>query len=387
MPTSNEYQPASIGDYLRVPDLLIRDVAWCGIGSEFSRMITDAAQELLRSPDRLADLTRCASALFGSSGWEPAAWKDIPRDNSLGERFFLVFPLLQRVTHIRHEYAVRGIPEDVLRDTLADIPIWIETQRQRTGLPGFQEAGWLRNHFQMHVIRLGRLQFQPATYNGAVIALRHRHSGIVCVVARGERTITQQGIFANSEGASGPVIELTYTEVAGEIRRAHVVQPDGTIALTPTDFEPGCWERQITPGDAILALHIPAGEPLLFSACQDSFRQAAAFYPRYFSENPTPRAVTCGSWLFYPGLCDILPADANIVRFQRAFHRFPMPGATATQTYERAFSPFGKSITREQLKGTLQHQLFDHIQAGHVPIQASALVLPPFENWGKQKEK
>ncbi len=383
MPTPNEYEPAFISDYLRAPNLLSRDAAWCGIGSEFCKMITDAAQALLQRPDRLADLARCANSLFGPSEWEPAAWKDTPRDNSLGERFFLLLPHLQRLTHIRHEYSTRGIPDYVLRDTLADIPIWIETHRQRTGLPGFQEAGWMRLHFQLNLIRLGRLQFQPTTYNGTFVALRHRHTGSTCIVARGERTITQQGIFANSEGASGTVIELTYTEVDGEIRRAHVVQPNGTLALIPTDFEPGCWERQLTRGDAILALHIPAGERLLFSACQDSFRQAAAFFPRYFSENPTPRAVTCSSWLFYPGLGDILPADANIVRFQRAFHRFPVPGATAAQTYERAFSPFGKAITKEQLKGTLQQRLFDHIQAGHVPITAGGLVLAPFENWGK----
>lgn len=382
MPSSNQYQPAFIGDYLRTSGLLTRDAAWCGIGPELCRMITDAAHELLQRPDRLADLTRCASTLFTPDEWEPAAWKDTPRDTSLSERFFLLLPLLQHLTQTRQEYAVRGIPEKILRDTLADIPIWIETYQQRTGLPGFREAGWLRGGFKGRVIRLGRLQFEPAIYDGPVIALVQRHSGSVCLVARGGRTITQQGVYSDSEGVTGPVIALAYTEVAGEIRRAHVVQPNGTLALTPTDFAPGCWETKLAPGDAALILHIPAGEPLLFSACQDSFRQAATFYPRYFSEAPAPRAVFTSTWLFYPGLCDILPADANIVRFQRAFHRYPTPGATAAQTYERAFAPQGKAITREQLRGTLQQRLFDHIEAGHVPIQASGLVLPPLENWG-----
>ena len=383
MPTSNQYQPAFIGDYLRAPRLLNRDAVWCGIKPEICSMITDAAQEFVQRPDRLADLTRYACAVFSANEWSAREWKDIPRDNSLSERFFLLLPLLQHLTPLRQAYAARGIPEAVLRDTLTDIPIWIEACQQRTGLPGLQQGSWLREHFLARIIRLGRLQFQPATYDGAVIALAQRHSGIVCLVARGGRSITQQGIFSDSEGASGTAIELAYTEEAGEIRRAHVVQPNGTLALTPTDFAPGCWEKKLAPGDAILNLHIPSGEPLLYSACQDSFRQAADFYPRYFSEKPSPRGVVCSSWLFNPGLCEVLPAEANIVRFQLAFHRFPMPGATTAQSYERVFAPLGKAITREQLKGTLQHRLFEHIQAGHVPNGASGLVLAPFANWGQ----
>lgn len=385
MPASNLYQPAFIDDYLRTPGLLLRDVAWCGICPEFCGMIVDAAQEVLQRPERLTDLARCASALFGPGKWNPSEWQDTPRGTSLDERFFLALPLLQHLTLTRRWYAARGIPEDVLHDTLTDMQIWIETYQQRTGLPGFREVGWLREHFQGSVIRLGRLQFQPATYDGAFIALAQRHGDRVCLVAHGGRTITPQGIFADSEGASGEALELVYTEVAGEIRRAHVVQANGTIALTPTDFTPGCWKKKLTPGDAILDLHIPSGGPLLFTACQDSFRQAAAFYPRYFSKNPAPRGVTCGSWLFYPGLCDILPADANIVRFQQAFHRFPLPGANAAQAYERAFMPQGRAITRDQLKGRLQQRLFDHIQAGHVPIHAGGLILPPLENWGQSQ--
>ena len=382
MPTQNIYQPDSIGEYLRAPGLLSRDTAFCNISSEYCAMIADAAQELLQQPERLADLTRCANSLFGPDEWTPGQWKDIPRDKSLAERFFLLFPFLQHLTITREWYAARGIPENILHDTLADIQLWIETNKQWTGLPAFLQASWLREHFHGRVIRLGRLQFQPARYESPVIALAHRQSGAVRLVACGGHSITQQGIFSDSEGASGPSIDLTYSEVEGEIRRAHIVQPDGTIALTPTDFTPGDWEQKLASGDAILALHIPTGERLSFTACQDSFQQAAAFYPRYFSDGPTPRAVVCHSWLFYTGLCDILPPDANIVRFQKAFLRFPSPGARSNQTYERAFAPHGRAITREKLHGTLQHQLFDHIQAGHIPIGAGGLILPPFGNWG-----
>ena len=114
--------------------------------------------------------------------------------------------------------------------------------------------------------------------------------------------------------------------------------------------------------------------------------QAASFYPRHFPERATARAVVCGSWLFNPGLCDILPGTSNLVRFQRAFLRVPLPGATAGQTYERAFAPHGRAIRREQLATTQQRRLFDHIAAGHVPIGAGGIFPAPIDAWGTRRD-
>ena len=127
--------------------------------------------------------------------------------------------------------------------------------------------------------------------------------------------------------------------------------PNGYIATRPTQFAAGEWLRAIYPREPALALHIPAGEPLCFEACCDAFRQAATFFPRYFPDHPAYRAVTCSSWLFYPGLRDVLPPDANIVRFQRAFLCFPVTAATAHQAWERAFEPYGAAIRPDQLRG------------------------------------
>jgi hypothetical protein len=373
-----EQPPEPIAAYLQAPDALRRDAAWCRLAPAHIAAIETAAAELLHRPDRLADLARCASSLLGPEAWNGAAWQDTPRDTSVGERFFLILPLLQRVRGIRAWYAARSIPETVLRDTLSDLTIWIETNRERTGLPGFREIGWLREHVSGRVIRLGRLQFQPAVFGHRLVVLRHRRSRAVCLVAGAGRGITPRGIFADSEGATGPVTELVCEEEGGEIRRGHVVQADGRIAPAPTAFAAGDWQRELSPGDAVLALHIPAGAPLDPLACLDSFRQAETFYPRYFGERPAARAVTCSSWLLYPELSELLPPGANIVRFQRAFHRFPVEGATSRQTYERAFPSGVLPPDRGALKSTLQQRLFDHIRQGHVPISGGGLVLPPF---------
>ena len=374
--------PANIAAFLREPGLLRAAAAGAGIAADDGERIARAAKELLERPDRLADLVRCATTLFSADGWNSADWKDTPRDDSAGEQFFLLLPLLQHLATMRADYAARGIPDEALQATLADFPLWIDTHHQRTGHRGFREIGWLREHVACRVIRLGRLQFQPATYSMPFVVLAHRQSGEIRVAACGGRRATASGVFADSEGAAGPAFELTFEEADGEIRQAHLVQPDGAIAREPTSFEPGAWAPRLAPGDPALALHIPAGAPLDFDACRASFQTADAFYPRHFADLPAPRAVICSSWLFYPGLAGILPATSNITRFQRAFIRVPLPGATANQTYERAFPPHGRAVTREQLATSLQRRLFDHIAAGHVPLSAGAICLPPLREWG-----
>jgi hypothetical protein len=73
------------------------------------------------------------------------------------------------------------------------------------------------------------------------------------------------------------------------------------------------------PADPVLAIHIPEWSgPLAAPACRASLEAAAGFFAGHFPEAPV-RVATCDSWLLDPQLADYLPAEANIVRFQRRF--------------------------------------------------------------------
>ena len=368
-------EPGKIADFLRAEPILRAEAIGAGTAPADIEAIIQAARELLARPDRIADLVRVAIALEQPEHWKPAEWRDTPRDDSCGEQFFLLLPVLQRLAAMRAEYAARGIPDDVLRATLTDIPIWIDAHQARTGRRGFSELGWLREHLGCRVIRLGRLQFEPSTFHQPFVALVHRAGGERCVVARGGLRLAESGVFANSEGATGGVFETHLRVEAGEIRKAHRVQANGRVAKEPTTFEPGAWEVGLAPGDPVLAVHIPAGEPLDAAACRDAFSMAADFYSRHFPDHAAPRGMQCVSWLLYPGFADILPASSNIVQFQRNFIRVPISGASANQAYDRVFPPHNRNVTREQLKTSLQRKLFDHIQSGHVPQSTGGIIV------------
>jgi hypothetical protein len=84
-------------------------------------------------------------------------------------------------------------------------------------------------------------------------------------------------------------------------------------------------------GDPVLGVHIPMAGPLTPEACDDAFARGRAFFGRYVSDRHAP-VGTCRSWLLDPQLAEVLPADSNIVRFQRRFtltEGFALPGDNA----------------------------------------------------------
>jgi hypothetical protein len=70
--------------------------------------------------------------------------------------------------------------------------------------------------------------------------------------------------------------------------------------------------------DSGLGVHIPETGPMTPDACDASIEWAREFFPKHFPEE-APVVATCTSWLLDPQLADYLPADSNIVRFQRRF--------------------------------------------------------------------
>lgn len=81
------------------------------------------------------------------------------------------------------------------------------------------------------------------------------------------------------------------------------------------DFPP------LPPDTCAIGTHIPGGMPLEPRACDESFTLAREFVTRNFSDRPA--AFICHSWLLDPQVAEYLPAESNLVRFQRRFTLAP----------------------------------------------------------------
>lgn len=123
------------------------------------------------------------------------------------------------------------------------------------------------------------------------------------------------------------------------------------------------------PGQSGLNTHVPSGGPLEPAACDDSFAQARAFFPRRFPEQVV--AFGCHSWLMDGQLATYLPETSNIIQFQRRFKLFIdcelADWAPLENLFHRRYD--GPQVPSELLdelpqETTLQRAIVTHLRVG-----------------------
>lgn len=77
-------------------------------------------------------------------------------------RHFWIFVFLEARPHVVAYHRAHGIPEEVSRQTLADLGRHMAVHRRRHGTGGLLGPGWIQLHFRGEIYQLGRLQFQRA---------------------------------------------------------------------------------------------------------------------------------------------------------------------------------------------------------------------------------
>ncbi|MFC5662705.1 acyltransferase domain-containing protein [Kitasatospora misakiensis] len=135
--------------------------------------------------------------------------------------------------------------------------------------------------------------------------------------------------------------------------------------LTGADAEAA---RAAGAGEWALQLHIPDHcGPLSPGACDRALERARAFFPRHFPGEPY-RSACVFSWLLDPQLAAYLPAESNIMRFQRRFtplerpHRPPVPEDANPLKF--VFGDAGRPLESLPRDTVVQRALVDHLRAG-----------------------
>ncbi len=88
----------------------------------------------------------------------------------------------------------------------------------------------------------------------------------------------------------------------------------------------------IKKGDPVLGVHIPERGPLGTSDCEKSFKDAKAFFAKYFP-GYNYSAFTCHSWLLGKMPFEILGENSNIVRFAAMFNVYDYKPSDAAIRY------------------------------------------------------
>jgi GNAT-like C-terminal domain len=110
-------------------------------------------------------------------------------------------------------------------------------------------------------------------------------------------------------------------------------------------------------GDGVLSVHIPEAGPLTPALCDSSFVRAREIFAGH-------RTASCRSWLLDPQLADVLPADSNIVRFQRRFELDGEGGDGNADVLRFVFHTFDPDLDELTPRTTLERALVERMRAG-----------------------
>lgn len=117
-------------------------------------------------------------------------------------------------------------------------------------------------------------------------------------------------------------------------------------------------------GDPAIGIHVPATEPLTPESYDDSLGRIRTAFAGVFPGEPL-RVATCTSWLLDDQLTEYLPADSNILAFQRRFEL--VPGARDNDEAVLGFV-FGGGRPKEldglPQRTTLERAVVRHLKSG-----------------------
>ncbi len=327
-----------------------------------SAAVREAAGRFRASEARMRLLWHAHHLLYVAKAGEPKGGWVYPAFGADAGMFPLL-ALLSGLPGLLAEWNRRGVPPEVQRATLSDVELWATVYRANHGAWGLRDLGWLLCHFGGTLFRLGRIQFMPGVMPRFAYVFRHRTN-------RAVRLLCPDGVLYDAAGAAywrrgaedePGIWTAAYRHEHGTYRGSPITEDAvavrGTVELAEAE-----WERVLAPGDPVLDLHIPAGDPLTPGACRASIEQAREFFPRHLPDHPF-RGMACWAWLLDPAFRVILPADANIVRFQDLFHRFPVPGNTG-QVLERIFGEKRPDLTHAPRGNRLREAVTAYLARG-----------------------
>jgi hypothetical protein len=216
----------------------------------------------------------------------------------------------------------RGIPEEYDRD----IPERMTRKQLRkyveTGDIGFDDYPWDMNFYCCCIFQLDRFYFIPYRWGDTPDVWRNREDGRVIALWKNGDTVRRDGQLDGTNGIHDPEAFRTVRRENETLLEAHPVSPEGRILPTPVRLDKRVWIRALAENDYLLALHIPGGEGYTPERVKKSCGMALEFYDRYYPEYRYT-GFWSESWLYDPGLREILEPDRNIIRVQKQFYCYP----------------------------------------------------------------
>lgn len=226
------------------------------------------------------------------------------------------------VTEGRKALRARGIPEQYDRDIPERMTRKQLKKYSETGDISFDDYSWDMNFYCCQIFYMDRFYFIPYRWGDTPAVWRNRKTGEVTALWRAGDRVRRDGQLDGTNGVSDPEAFLTsFTETESAFIGNRVL-PEGRISAETVVLDKKIWQKVLEENDFLLALHIPGGEGYTPERVKSSCEQALAFWDRYYPEYDY-KGFWSESWLYDPGLREILGPERNIIRVQKQFYCYP----------------------------------------------------------------
>ncbi|MGI5817916.1 MAG: acyltransferase domain-containing protein [Armatimonadota bacterium] len=356
----------------------------------------------------VSTVERAAGAIAASDAGSAVAWhayywlheaeydaarvRTWPRlvESALGEDGALLYLIALMAGHDRMERIHREheIPEDVVAATMSQIAHYFRQTIEEQGYPEVVPhlINWLMNHYTGIIYRLARLQFQFGNSRYNIRVFRNAATGQVLALSEaGVRYRADGQILREGDDPEGSwEAELAITD---EVARGNPIVPQGHALAEEVSLPLDGWRQALAPGDPVLHLHIPGGDPMDYDACGEAFERALEFFPRHFPDYRF-NAFVCGSWLLNTALQELARPTSNMVRFQREVYLFPV-GLTDDSLPAALFGGLRRMLPENLSEfpraTSLQRAYLDAVEAGEYrPGAGGCFLLPEDVDWGAE---
>ena len=299
---------------------------------ETNQVPADKQQALLEAFDQLnavpglAEQTRkmarhAVEGLIRCDSWE----MEQPRPDCLSgfDREAYAFLFTQFcVEEGRKELRARGIPEEYDRDIPERMTRKQLKKYAETGDISFDDFPWDMNFYCCQIFYLDRFYFIPYRWGDTPAAWRNKDTREVTALWRGGDRVRRDGQLDGVNGVTDPEAFVTGYEETETSVTGNRVLPEGRISPERVTLDKQAWNKVLGDGDYTLALHIPGGEGYTPERVRSSCEQALAFFDRYYPEYDY-KGIWSESWLYDPGLRELLAPERNIIRVQKQFYCYP----------------------------------------------------------------
>lgn len=309
----------------------------CYALAPYREAILEAAAAVRRS--KALCLFVCLLEQWVRTGGSPddAAY-EAPKGEGPAFDFLHLFPVIPTMPDSVEFLRRRGVPEDVIADTLREYDSSVQNMALRTGKPVFDASrlSWLCHIVHNRLIHINRFKYDlPGKFLQGVRVYRHRE-GQLAVLADNvhvHRTGRVLGSVGHTDTAGSFLAQVCETPDA---YIGHPVAENGLVQPQPVTLPKTAWELCLCGEDDVLRIHIPREGPFDKPTIADSYARAREVFAACFPDRPY-KAFFCSSWLMSQDLHDILKPTSNILAFQNDFRKTPFL-STGTLVFSFAFS-------------------------------------------------